>query len=149
MNRRLTVTALLLSALVAVPFAQQQAAPPAQSATPTADAAKVDAKAAASYVGKWSMDVQSPQGAMQIGLEVAIDKANVVTGTLNGPQGPTPIKGEFKDGTLGFTISFDAGGQMLEIYFEGSIKDDGKLTGQMHLGDMGSFPWTAARAKGL
>jgi hypothetical protein len=147
-NRRLVVTALLLSALVAAPFAQQQATPPAQAA-PTADAAKVDAKAAASYAGKWNMDVQSPQGAMQIGLEVVIDKANVVTGTLNGPQGPTPLKGEFKEGTLGFTISFDAGGQMIEIYFEGTINPEGKLAGQMHLGDMGSFPWTATRVKGL
>lgn len=148
MSRRLIATALLLAAFVAAPLAQQQAAPPAQAA-PAAEAAKVDAKAASSYAGKWNMDVQSPQGAMQIGLEVAIDKANVVTGTLNGPQGPTPLKGEFKDGTLGFTISFDAGGQMIDIYFEGAIKEDGKLSGMMHLGDMGSFPWSAARVKGL
>jgi hypothetical protein len=83
---------------------------------------------------------------MQLALEVKIDAANKVTGTLNGPNGPQPIAGEFKDGVLGFGISFDAGGQMLEIWFESALKDD-KLAGTMYLGEMGNFPWTATRAK--
>jgi hypothetical protein len=129
-------------ACVAVPaFAQSTPPAAAESKAPAADP-----KAAASYAGKWTMDVQSPQGAMQLGLEVKIDAANKVTGTLNGPNGPTPIAGEFKDDKLGFGINFDAGGQMIEIWFESALKDD-KLAGTMYLGDMGNFPWTAARAK--
>ena len=147
MKRTLVTLAALAAISVATPaFARQAAAPPA--AQPEAKAAPVDPKAAASYVGKWTLDLQSPQGAMQLGLDVKIDAANKVTGTIESPNGPANIAGEFKDGVLGFAISFDAGGQAIEIWFESSIKD-GKLAGTMYLGDMGSFPFTGARAKGL
>jgi len=72
-----------------------------------------------------------------------------VTGTIEGPQGPSAIAGEVKDGVLGFTISFDAGGTAMEIYFEGKVNAAGKMTGTVAAGDMGSFPFTAERVKGL
>lgn len=145
MKRTLTTLAAFAVLAVASSAAAQSSAPPAPPSAPAAPAA--DPKAAASYVGKWTMDLQGPQGPMQIALDVKIDAANKVTGSLESPQGPANIAGEFKDGTLGFSINFDAGGQMLEIYFESTLKD-GKLAGTMHLGDMGSFPFTAVRAKG-
>lgn len=146
MKRTLVTLAALAALSVAAPaFARQAAAPP--PAQPEAKAAPVDPKVAASYVGKWALDMQSPQGAMQLGLDVKIDAANKVTGTIESPNGPANIAGEFKDGTLGFGINFDAGGQMIEIWFESTLKD-GKLAGTMYLGDMGSFPFTGARAKG-
>lgn len=145
MKRTLVAVATLLAVSVAAPAFARQAAPP--PAKPEA-AAKTDPKAAAAFAGKWTMDTQSPNGALQVPLEVKVDEANKVTGTLTGPNGATPIKGEVKDGTLGFSINFDAGGQMIEIWFESTLKDD-KLTGTMSLGDMGSFPFTAVRVKGL
>ena len=72
-----------------------------------------------------------------------------MTGTLEGPQGPTNIAGEVKEGVLGFTINFDAGGTPMEIYFEGKVDAEDKLTGTMSLGDMGKFPFSCTRAKGL
>jgi hypothetical protein len=72
-----------------------------------------------------------------------------VTGTLEGPNGPVAIAGDVKDGLLGFTISFDAGGTAMEVYFEGKIGADDKMTGTFAIGDMGKFPFTATRAKGL
>jgi len=147
MKRTLVTLAALAAMSVAAPAsARQAAAPPA--AQPEAKTAPVDPKAAASYVGKWTLDLQSPQGAMQLALDVKIDAANKVTGMIESPNGPTSIAGEFNDGVLGFAISFDAGGQAIEIWFESSIKD-GKLAGTMSLGDMGSFPFTGVRAKGL
>lgn len=150
MKRTVITLAALMALAVAAPAFARQAAPPTAKpeAKPEAKAEAADPKAAASYAGKWNMDVQSPQGAMQIALDLKIDAANKVTGTLAGPQGPTALAGEFKDGTLGFSISFDAGGQAIEIYFESTLKDD-KLTGTMYLGEMGNFPWTAVRVKGL
>jgi hypothetical protein len=123
-----------------------QQAPPATAKPEPAAPAKA---AAASPAGKWVMALQAPQGATSVTLDVKVDPANKVTGTLDGPNGPTPIKGEVKDGVLGFTISFDAGGQAIELYFEGKIKDDGKMTGTMSIPGMDSFPFTAERAKGL
>ena len=145
MKRTFLALATLLAVSVAAPTFARQAAPP--TAKPEA-AAKADPKAAAAFNGKWNMETQSPNGAMQIPLEVKVDAANKVTGTLTGPNGATPITGEVKDGKLGFSINFDAGGQMVEIYFESTLADD-KLTGTMSLGDMGSFPFTAVRVKGL
>lgn len=144
MKRTVVTLATLLAISIAAPAFARQAAP----APTKAAAATTDPKLASSYVGKWVMDVQSPQGAMQLGLDVKIDAANVVTGMLTGgPSGDTAIKGEFKDSKLGFGISFDAGGQMLEVWFEGTLKD-GAMAGNASVADT-SFTWTAARPKGL
>ncbi len=129
-------------------LASHQQAPPA-TAKPMPPAAAPAAKAPASPAGKWNMNLESPQGAMAVVLEVKVDADNKVTGTLDGPQGPTAIVGEVKDGVLGFSISFDAGGTALEVYFEGKINAEGKMAGTVSLGDMGSFPFTAERMKGL
>ncbi len=145
MKRILTLAVVTLLTTAAPVFARQAAAPPAQpeakkEATP-------DPKAAASYAGKWVLDLQSPQGAMQVNLDVKIDAANKVTGAIDTPNGSSAIAGEFKDGVLGFALNFDAGGQMVEIWFESSLKE-GKLAGTMSLGDMGAFPFTGTRPKG-
>ncbi len=147
MKRTFVTLAAFAAIAVATPaVARQAAAPPA--AQPEAKAASVDPKAAASYVGKWTLDLQGPQGPIQSALDIKIDAANKVTGTIETPQGGGAVAGEFKDGTLGFALNFDAGGQMIEIWFESTIKD-GKLAGTMSLGDMGSFPFTGTRPKGL
>jgi hypothetical protein len=144
-----------ITAVVAVVILVGGAALAAQQAPPAAPAQiapKVEApvvKAPASPAGKWNMNLESPQGAMAMALDVKVDAANKVTGTLESPQGPTAIAGEVKDGVLGFTISFDAGGTAMEIYFEGKINAEGKMTGTMSLGDMGTFPFSAERVKGL
>jgi hypothetical protein len=96
------------------------------------------------------VNLTGPDGSpMSLGLDVKIDAANVVTGMLTGgPSGDTAIKGEFKDAKLGFGISVDAGGQMLEVWFESVLKD-GKLAGTASVGDQMTMPFTAERAKGL
>ncbi|MEO6223130.1 MAG: hypothetical protein ABIP90_07750 [Vicinamibacterales bacterium] len=122
----------------------------AAQAPPTAaqEAPKTAAKTAGP-AGKWVMALEGPQGAMSINLDVKVDAANKVTGTLEGPSGPAAIAGEVKDGILGFTFGFDAGGTQMEIYVEGKIDAQDKMTGSMSIGDMGKFPFTATRAKGL
>lgn len=148
MKRTFVALATLLAVSVAAPAFARQAAPPATAKPEAAAAPTTDPKLASSYAGKWTMDVQSPQGAMQLGLDVKIDKANVVTGMLTGgPGGDTAIKGEFKDSKLGFVITIDAGGTPMEVWFEGVLKD-GKMAGTAGVADT-TFTWSAARAKGL
>lgn len=148
MKRTLIALATLLAVSVAAPaFARQAAPPPAKPEA--AAAAATDPKLASSYVGKWAVALQGPEGPMQLVLDVKIDKANVVTGMLTGgPSGDSAIKGEFKDRKLGFGINFDAGGQMIEVWFESVLKD-GKLAGNATVGDQMTLPWTAERPKGL
>jgi len=149
MKQSLTAAIAVVALVGGAAVSAQQAPPtPPQPATPPAAAAPA-AKATASPAGKWLVNLESPQGAMALNLEVKLDAANKVTGTLDGPSGPSPIAGEWKDGVLGFTISIDAGGTAMEIYFEGKLNAEGKMTGTVAAGDMGNFPFTADRAKGL
>lgn len=97
--------------------------------------------------GKWAMSLQSPQGAMDVSLEVKLDEKQMVTGTLSGPEGPVPIEGELKDGVLGFLISIDAGGTAFSIWFSGGLKEDGTMAGSADMGEMGQMTWTAKRVK--
>jgi hypothetical protein len=124
--------------------AQQQAPPPTPQAPPTAPA-----PASSSPAGKWVMAMEGPQGAMSLNLDVKVDPANKVTGTFEGPSGASPIKGEVKDGVLGFSVSIDAGGNAMELWVEGKINPEGKMTGTLSVGELGSFPFVATRAKGL
>lgn len=144
MKQSLSALAVVVILTGGVQLAAQQAPPTPPQEAPKAAAAKPGPPA-----GKWVMNLEGPQGAMSVNLDVKVDATSKVTGTLEGPQGPTNIAGEVKDGVLGFTINFDAGGTPLEIYFEGKVGADDKLTGTMSLGDMGKFPFTATRAKGL
>src|SRR5688572_8006653 len=143
MKQPLSALAVVVILAGGVQLAAQQQAPP----TPPQEAPKAATKAGPP-AGKWVMNLEGPQGAMALNLDVKVDAANKVTGTLESPQGPTNIAGEVKDGVLGFTINFDAGGTNMEIYFEGKVGADDKLTGTMSLGDMGKFPFSATRAKG-
>jgi hypothetical protein len=121
----------------------------AQQAPPTAAKPEAAKAAPASLAGKWTGAVETPNGNLALVLDVKIDADNKVTGTLTGDNGPAPIKGEVKEGTLTFTFGYDAGGGPIQVAFEGRVKADGKLAGTMNAGEVGSFPFTAERAKGL
>ncbi len=139
-----------LSALaVVVLFAGGQLAAQQAPPTPPAQEAPKAAAKPAGPAGKWVLNLEGPQGAMSINLDVKVDATNKVTGTLEGPSGPANIAGELKDGVLGFTFGFDAGGTPMEIYVEGKVDAQDKLNGTMSVGDMGKFPFVGIRAKGL
>ena len=114
--------------------------------------AKPDAKAdaAPTVAGKWNMNVESPNGSMQSGLEIAIDAkdAKKVTGMLSSQMGEAPLEGEIAaDGKLTFWITMNAGGNNMSITFVGTIQKDGSLAGTLDFGQ-GEIPWTATRVKG-
>ena len=68
--------------------------------------------------GIWTMSVESPHGAMTMGLTLKQDEKKV-TGTFSSPHGESPVEGEFADGTLAGYVS----------------------------SQMGDMPWTAKRVK--
>ena len=143
MKQSLSLLAFVAILAGGVQLAAQQQAPP----TPPAADAKAPAKPAG-LAGKWVLNIEAPNGAVAANLEVKVDASNKVTGTLESPNGPTAITGEIKDGVLGFSFGFDAGGTAMEIYCEARIDKDDKMTGTMAVGDMGKFPFTGTRAKG-
>lgn len=131
----LVAATLMLASTATFALPQQAQTPPAQ--------AKPEAKPTG-VAGKWNMMIDSPQGPIESQLEIKLEGIKV-TGTLNSPMGGAPIVGEFADGKLEFTLSMDAGGTPLQIWFGGAMKEDGTMAGTLDFGQ-GEFPWTAKRA---
>jgi hypothetical protein len=119
-------------------------AKPEQKPDPKAEP-KAEEKAT-TPAGKWTMSIETPGGSRQVALDLKID-VKKVTGTLNSEMGETPLTGEYAEGKLTFSISIDAGGQMLTIAFTGTSQKDGSLAGTASLEGQ-EMQWTATRVKG-
>jgi len=103
------------------------------------------AAAQASVTGKWKLNFQTDQGAVDADLTLKQD-GEKVTGSLTSPQGEAPLEGTYKGGKLVLSLSVDAGGQALTITFDGALEKD-TLKGNVDFGGFGSATWTATRAK--
>ena len=136
MKIRFAFAAAMLS--VAVAGAPVSAyAPQATAGATAADTKSVD--------GKWTMDVQTEQGSMVVGVDFK-SEGKKITGTISGPQGDAPLVGEFENGKIAFGISIESPEGAMAIGFAGTMKDDGTMAGTL-TGPFGEAPWTAARVK--
>ena len=120
--------------------AQAQGQPPSQ--------AKPESKAettASPFAGKWNVNVQNPNGAVESTMDLKVD-GKKVTGTLQSQMGDAKLEGEIADGKLTFWFSMDANGQTLSITFVGTSQKDGSLAGTLSFGQ-GDLNWTATKAK--
>jgi hypothetical protein len=135
----IVAAAFVLATTFSASAMQQQANPPKPEQKP-------EEKAPAALTGKWDMTIDTDQGAMQSTLEVKQD-GKKVTGTLTSPQGAGPIEGEYADGKLTFSMSFDSPNGSIQIGFNATMKPDGSLAGTLDFGG-GQIPWRAVRAKG-
>jgi hypothetical protein len=129
----------------ALAFAVLAAVAIGTSTTPAAQAVAA-AKADTSKVdGKWAMNVETPQGAMDVALELK-SEGKKITGTITSPQGDAPLEGEYADGKIAFAISIESPEGAMAIGFAGAMKDDGTMAGTL-TGPFGEAPWTASRVK--
>lgn len=148
----LMAATLVLAVMPAVSAqGQSQTPPPAPSKPePKADP-KPDAKpaTAATLAGKWTVSVETPQGAMESSLDLKADPkdAKKVAGTIVSQMGEAAVEGEVVDGKLTFWITIDGGGGNMSVTFVGSLQKDGSLAGTFNFGQ-GEMPWTAVRVKG-
>jgi hypothetical protein len=99
----------------------------------------------ATIAGKWNGSVDPGNGPTYFVLDLKLD-GKKVTGSLTGDYGTSAIDGEFADGKLTFSITVDTPNGALTVAFTSTLKDDA-LTGTADLGQMGSFPFKAERAK--
>jgi hypothetical protein len=112
---------------VASPAGAQEAAK--QSAAPT-------------VAGSWKLTVESPHGAMAMAMELKVDAAGKVTGTLTSEQiGKGEVAGTFADGRLTFAVAFGPD----ELSFAGRLKDADTLIGM--LTGHGDMACTGTRTK--
>jgi hypothetical protein len=95
--------------------------------------------AEASVAGRWTMAVDSPHEAAEMGLTLSQDGSRV-TGTFASPHGDMPVQGEFADGNLKLATTSEEAG----ITFSAKLKDKDTLTGYIS-SSMGDMTFTAKR----
>lgn len=95
-------------------------------------------------VGSWNMTIETPLGTQEPTLIVSGDASGLM-GTLSSPQGDVELANVTwnDDGTLGFTMDIDAGGQSLSLTFSGTVDGD-SLTGEF-ASDFGPMEANATR----
>jgi hypothetical protein len=131
----------LLSLPLGVRADEAKAKEPAKKAAPSAPAAKADP------TGTWTWTNKTPNGEFEstATFKLAGDK---VTGNVTGRRGDTPISdGQFKNGTLTFTLVRERNGNKMTSKFEGKIEGDAiKGTMKMDRGEgEQSRAWEAKR----
>jgi len=144
----ISLTAALVLAAAPLAAAQTQTPPPPKPEQKPAQ--KVEAPpTTATFVGKWTVNVDSSQGAMQSALELKLDEkdAKKLRGTLNSQMGEAPVEGEFTDGKLVFWINMSTANGDFSLTFSGEPQKDGSVSGTLDFGQ-GAIAWTAVRVKG-
>jgi hypothetical protein len=69
-----------------------------------------------------------------------------ITGTLHGPHGPMPLKGEFAKNRITFSAGGPDGiGGRLELSATGVLRSDGTLVGALTSDTSGNLTWKAVR----
>jgi hypothetical protein len=134
---------IVLTAAVLISVGLSAASLPAQD--PQTPPAAKPAEKPTTIAGKWNGSVDAGNGPMGFVIEFKLD-GKKVTGSLTGDYGTSAIDGEFADNKLTFTITVDTPNGAFTVVFTGTLKDDA-LTGTADLGQMGSFPFKAERAK--
>ncbi len=96
-------------------------------------------------VGSWNMSIETPLGTQTPTINVTGDASGLMVG-MASPDGTVEATdvtfGE--DGSLGFTVEIDAGGQQLTLVFSGMVEGDA-LNGTFST-DFGDMEATATRA---
>ncbi|MCY3928111.1 MAG: hypothetical protein OXG81_07540 [Acidobacteria bacterium] len=95
-------------------------------------------------VGSWNMTIETPLGTQEPTLIVSGDASGLM-GVMSSPQGDVELTemSWSDDGTLGFVMDIDAGGQSLSLAFSGMVDGD-TLTGAF-ASDFGDMEANATR----
>lgn len=145
----ITAAAMFAVSVASVEAAQAQAQgqgqAQAEKPAPKPEA-KADDKAGAPYAGKWNGNVQGPNGAVEVTIDVKVD-GKKVAGSIASQMGENKIEGEIAEGKLTFWFTMDMGGQQVSITFTGASQKDGSLAGSASMAGQGEMAWTATKAK--
>jgi hypothetical protein len=127
--RSLIVTALVVTALVALPVALA-----AQTTAPPADAS-----------GTWNASFNTQNGVIPATLTLK-KSGDKIVGTIASQEGSSDLEAEVKGKALTVWFNYNANGQSIPIEMTGTIEGD-KATGTMTAGGNAAGDWTATRSK--
>lgn len=97
-------------------------------------------------VGSWNMSIETPLGTQTPTIVVSGDASGLMA-KMSADEGDveaTDVTWNDEDGSLGFTVEIDAGGQQLTLVFSGMVDGD-SLNGAFAT-DFGDMTATATRA---
>ena len=86
----------------------------------------------ANVAGSWALEVNGPGGLVTATLEL-VQEGDVLTGTIDGDMGKTPIEGAVAGNLIKLNFTVDAGGQYIPIVMFAEVDGD-TLTGSMDFG---------------
>jgi len=136
MRRRLVL-------LIALPLLLIGAIASAQTPSPAAKVPDV--------AGKWTMVMELSIGTSNPVLQLKQD-GDKITGTYAGRYGEAKLAGKVgADRQIQFTVSLDAEGSSVTMYFSGEVAADGLMLtkGTCNIEGLGDGTWAAKREKSL
>jgi hypothetical protein len=103
---------------------------------------------AADISGKWSAEMQGPQGTMTTTFTFKVE-GEKLTGTVSGRGGDTPIAdGVVKGDEVSFNVTRTMNGNEMKMAYKGKVAgDEIKMTRTRQGGDMPPQEFTAKRVK--
>lgn len=94
--------------------------------------------------GEWTITMNTPQGATNSSLELAVN-GDKVTGQLSNAMGPVAVNGTTADNAVKLTAEINIQGMALTLAIDGKVAGDA-MEGTVAVGDFGQFPFTGKRA---
>lgn len=93
--------------------------------------------------GEWTITMNTPQGATNSSLELAVN-GDKVTGQLSNAMGPVAVNGTTADNAVKLTAEINIQGMALTLAIDGKVAGD-VMEGTVAVGDFGQFPFTGKR----
>ena len=94
--------------------------------------------------GHWTLEVDSPQGLMKVGLMLNVE-GEALKGTIASEMGESAFTGTAKDGAITFTFDMSGPQGPMTITTKGTVTGD-DIKGEMDYG-MGVAPFTGKRSE--
>jgi len=94
--------------------------------------------------GHWTLEVDSPQGLMKVGLVLTVD-GEALKGTIASEMGESAFTGTVKDGAISFTFDMSGPQGPMTITTKGTVAGD-DIKGELDYG-MGVAPFTGKRSE--
>jgi phage baseplate assembly protein gpV len=102
------------------------------------------ASAQDTIAGNWTLEVDSPQGLMKVGLVLNVE-GEALKGSISSEMGEATFSGTAKDGAVTFTFDMAGPQGPMTITTKATVEGDG-MKGEMDYG-MGVAPFTGKRAE--